>query len=201
MAVARRKKAVLGSALILLTSSVLAAESTPIQLYRYVDRNGVTVIDRQGVPAEYAGKGYDILNEQGRVMKVVPPAPPAEEILRRAAAKQQAQADANLLRLYSSVADVDRAKVRKLNELDGLAAVKRGNLQALNQQRDTLMSQAASYQRGGQAVPDDLLQRIEALKGEEHRLQSELDRYIKDRQTAETNFNADRARIVQLLDE
>ena len=99
------------------------------------------------------------------------------------------------------VSDVDRAKVRKLNELDGLAAVKRGNLQALNQQRDTLMSQAASYQRGGQAVPDDLLQRIEALKGEEHRLQSELDRYIKDRQTAEANFNADRARIVQLLDE
>lgn len=201
MAVARRKKAVLGSALILLTSSVLAAESTPIQLYRYVDRNGVTVIDRQGVPAEYAGKGYDILNEQGRVMKVVPPAPPAEEILRRAAAKQQAQADANLLRVYSSVADVDRAKVRKLNELDGLAAVKRGNLQALNQQRDTLMSQAASYQRGGQAVPDDLLQRIEALKGEEHRLQSELDRYINDRQTAEANFNTDRARIVQLLGE
>jgi hypothetical protein len=192
-------KIALGSALMMLANMALSAEPTALQLYRYVDRNGVTVIDRQGVPAEYAGKGYDILNDQGRVVKVVPPAPPAEEIRRRAVAKQQAQADANLLKLYSSVADVDRAKSHKLNELDGLAAIKRGNLQALNQQRDALMSQAAGHQRAGHEVPEDLLSRIEALKDEEGRLQNELDRYVKERQTTEAAFNADRARIAQLL--
>jgi hypothetical protein len=32
-----------------------------IVLYRYVDSRGVTVLDRQGVPPEYVGKGYEVL--------------------------------------------------------------------------------------------------------------------------------------------
>ncbi|TWI57593.1 uncharacterized protein DUF4124 [Pseudomonas duriflava] len=192
-------KVALSSALIMLAGATLAAEPAAIQLYRYVDRNGVTVIDRQGVPPEYAGKGYDILSEQGRVIKIVPPAPPAEELHRRAAARLQAQADAKLLRLYSSVADVDRARQRKLSELDGLAAIKRSNLQSLDQQRATLMAQAAEHQRAGRTVPDDLLQRIDALRAEESRLNSELERYAKERQETEASYQADRERLVQLL--
>ncbi len=40
-------------------------------LYRYTNDRGNTVVDYQ-VPAEYVAKGYEVLNEDGVVVKVVP---------------------------------------------------------------------------------------------------------------------------------
>ena len=46
-----------------LWSSLLAAT----EMYRYIDERGVTVIDRLGVPPEHVARGYEVLNEQGRI--------------------------------------------------------------------------------------------------------------------------------------
>ncbi|MGV8455807.1 DUF4124 domain-containing protein, partial [Pseudomonas aeruginosa] len=72
---------------------------------------------RQGVPPTYIGKGYQVLHDQGRVIRTVPPAPTAEELRQRKATQAQASSDAQLLRLYSSLEDVDRARERSLAEL------------------------------------------------------------------------------------
>jgi hypothetical protein len=40
-------------------AKVQADDAPGIVLYRYVDSRGVTVLDRQGVPPEYVGKGYE----------------------------------------------------------------------------------------------------------------------------------------------
>ena len=40
-------------------------------LYRYTNAEGVTVVDYQ-VPAEYVRNGYEILNADGMVVRVVP---------------------------------------------------------------------------------------------------------------------------------
>jgi len=40
-------------------------------IYRYTDERGVIVLNRQGVPPQYVDKGYQVLNEHGRVIKVV----------------------------------------------------------------------------------------------------------------------------------
>ena len=40
-------------------------------LYRYYDGEGKMVVDYR-VPTEYAGAGYEVLNEDGVVTKVVP---------------------------------------------------------------------------------------------------------------------------------
>ncbi|MFS7150562.1 hypothetical protein, partial [Escherichia coli] len=87
---------------------------------------------------QYIGKGYQVLNDQGRVIHTVPPAPTAEELRQRKAAQAQASSDAQLLRLYSSLEDVDRARERRLAELDGLSSVARGNLQSLKLQQANL---------------------------------------------------------------
>ncbi len=112
-----------------------AAPGGAVELYRYVNDKGVVVLDRQGVPPQYIGKGYQVLNDQGRVIRTVPPAPTAEELRQRKAAQAQASSDAQLLRLYSSLEDVDRARERRLAELDGLSSVARGNLQSLKLQQ------------------------------------------------------------------
>ncbi|KAF1056271.1 MAG: hypothetical protein GAK44_00275 [Pseudomonas delhiensis] len=170
-----------------------------VQLYRYVNDKGVTVIDRLGVPSQYIGKGYEVLNEQGRVIRVVAPAPTAAEIQQQKVAAAQASSDAQLLRLYSSVEDVDRARERKLSELDGLSSVARGNLQALKLQQANLQSRAADAERAGSQVPDQLVGQLSNIQSEQQRLQQDIDRYQQLRTQATTDFNADRARLTQLL--
>lgn len=181
---------------LLLIALPLAGQAA--ELYRYLDRNGTLVIDRQGVPPEYAGKGYDVLNEQGRVIRKVAPALPAAELDRQARERQQAMVDGQLRKLYSNVEDVDRAKARKLAELDGLLQIKKANLEAARQLQSQLMEQAAVQQRNGQALPADLQARLDAAAADQVRLQADLQRYAELRTSTSAAFDADRARMQRL---
>lgn len=176
-----------------------AAEGPETLLYRYIDDKGVTVLDRQGVPPDYVGKGYEILNQRGRVVQVVPPAPSAEEVRAAEAAKVQASADAQLLHLYSSVDDVDRAKARKLAELDNLVAMNLGNLKGLRSQQDSLKSQAIDQERAGHPVPQALIDQINDLQERQQALQADIDRIQGTRKQAEAGFLVDRARVQKLV--
>lgn len=169
------------------------------ELYRYTDDQGVTVLGRQGVPPEFIGKGYEVLNDQGRVIKVVPPAPNAEEMQRLLADKARASSDAQLLRLYSTPEDIERARDRKLAELDGLIGVARSNLQSARLQQDNLQSQAAEHERAGREVPEHLLAQIDNQKDEQLRQYKDIARYQEARKQAQASFAADRQRLTELL--
>lgn len=169
------------------------------ELYRYTDDQGVIVLNRQGVPPEFIGRGYEVLNDQGRVIKVVPPAPSAEEMQRLLADKARANSDAQLLRLYSTPEDIDRARDRKLAELDGLIGVARSNLQVARLQQDNLQSQAADHERAGRAVPEHLLAQIDNQKDEQLRQYKDIARYQEARKQAQASFAADRQRLAELL--
>ena len=114
------RQSVLGLLLIATAVAPAAAQpsqqktAVPTELYRYTDKNGRVVLDRLGVPPEYVSQGYEVLNDKGRVIRVVPPAPSLEERQRQAEEKAKASSDAQLLRIYSEPADVDRALERKL---------------------------------------------------------------------------------------
>lgn len=186
----------------MLAGQALAAgesKGSSVEMYRYIDDAGGIVIDRQGVPSEYIGKGYEVLNEQGRVIRVVPPAPTAAEIEQRKADAARASSDAQLLRLYTGVKDVDRARDRKLTELDALSSVAKGNLQALKTQQANLQSRAADQERAGRQVPAELEAQLSNLRDEEKRLIQDLDRYGQLREQAVKGFAVDRARLAQLL--
>ncbi len=183
----------------LLLSVLLPVLANAGELYRYINDKGVIVLDRQGVPPEYIAKGYDVLSDQGRVLRVVPPAPTAEERQRLNAEKAQASSDAQLLRLYSSLDDVDRARARKLTELDGAVSAGRGNLQSLRTQQANLQGQAAEHERAGRAVPESLLVQISNIKGEQESLLKDIARFEETRKQAAAGFVADRARLAQLL--
>jgi hypothetical protein len=175
-----------------------AADTPQPLLYRYVDSRGVTVLDRQGVPPEYVARGYEVLNAQGRVVQVVPPAPTADEIHQAQAKKAQANADAQLLNLYSNVEDVDRAKARKLSELDALIALAQGNLKGLDTQQASLQGQAADLERAGKPVPQSLIDQMSDLRDQQHNLDLNIQRYQQTRAQAETAFTQDRAHIQRL---
>ncbi len=184
----------------LLLGLLLPVLANATELYRYVDNKGTTVLTRQGVPPEFIGKGYEVLNDQGRVVQVIPPAPSAEEMQRILADKELASSDAQLRRLYSTLDDVERAHQRKLAELDGLIGVARGNLQSVRTQQANLQSQAADHERAGRAVPAHLLAQIDNQKVDQERLKVDIARYQAARKEADSSFKADYDRLKELLE-
>jgi hypothetical protein len=169
------------------------------ETYRYLNDKNLPVLDRQGVPPQFIYKGYEVLNDQGRVIKVVPPAPSEEERKRLAEEKARASSDAQLMRLYSTQEDIDRALQRKLAEIEGLIAIANGNKQSLRSQQTSLQSQAAEIERSGREVPADLIVKIDNLKLEQAQLDNDIARYEAVGREAEASFVADRARLGELL--
>jgi hypothetical protein len=176
-----------------------AAEKPTIQLYRYVDSRGITVLDTQGVPPEYVGKGYQILNQQGRVIQTVPPAPTAEENRQAAARQAQAQADAQLLHLYPSLPDLDRGHAQEQAELDTRISVANNSLQSLQLQQNSLQAQAASQERAAQPVQAMILKQLASIKDERAMLNAQLAKYQQRKNDVNKAYAANRARMVELL--
>ena len=193
------KRSVLGLAVITGLCSVQA--SFAAEFYRYVNDKGVTVLDRLGVPPEYIEKGYQVVDDQGRVVREIPPAPSKEERQRQLEEKAKVKSDIQLLRIYSEPADVDRARDRKLAELDGVIGVANSNLSSLRTQQANLQARAAEYERSGRQVPEHLLVQIDNLKAEQAGVEQDIQRYQQSRKEAEASFAADRARLVELRGE
>lgn len=178
---------------------VLLAGMAQAELYRYIDGAGGVVLNRHGVPAELIGNGYEVLNEQGRLLRVVPPAPTPAERGRLQALEQRAVLDAQLLRLYSSVEDVERARSRKLNELDGLIVITDAKLEMSLAQRQRLEKELA-LQQDGAPVNAELLAHLDRLGSDQAALQQQLERYREARAQAEAGFARDRVRLAELLE-
>lgn len=193
------KRSVLGLAVITGLCSVQA--SLAAEFYRYVNDKGVTVLDRLGVPPEYIEKGYQVVDDQGRVVREIPPAPSKEERQRQLEEKAKVKSDIQLLRIYSEPADVDRARDRKLAELDGVIGVANSNLSSLRTQQANLQARAAEYERSGRQVPEHLLVQIDNIKAEQAGVEQDIQRYQQSRKEAEASFAADRARLVELRGE
>lgn len=185
-----------------LAGSVASVDAA--ELYRYVNDRGVTVLD-SSVPPQYVSRGYEVLDRDGRVKRVVPPAPSPEELraARTAAQEQQRQraADETLLRLYSSVADLDRAHARQIQQIEGLIATAEAGLMTLRSQRDDIQSRAASQERAGREVDQRLLRQLEDIDAERGRLERQIASNRAEIDAVNAAFSARRERLAQLLPE
>lgn len=156
-----------------------------INYYRYKDDNNVTVLGRS-VPPHLVHKGYEVLNQQGRVIEVIEPALTAEEIRVRDAAlaeikrkkeeaEQQAKADRELLRLYSHPNDAVRVLSRKLNDINGVITLKKGKISNIEKVITANQSKAADMERAGQAIPNHILTDIANARDEIAMIESEIE--------------------------
>lgn len=151
---------------VLLSLSIQAGEGN---LYRYINDKGIVAIGYQ-VPAEYIGQGYEVLNRQGKVIKVVPPHATAQEqqAMEEATIEQQRQSerDKYLLSSYSTVAEIEAARDRSMNEIEGRLAILRSNQRSYRRQVETYQAQAADQERGGKSADVELITAIEDLQDE-----------------------------------
>jgi chemotaxis protein histidine kinase CheA len=147
----------------------LSAQALEKVYYRYVNEQGVTVLD-SSIPPRYAQKGYQVVTISGKLVKDVPPAPSASDVGRVEAERQEAERvarwDARLLKRYSSVADIQAAKTRKLAELEGNLAILSGNLRNQKAQITELHAMAANHERAGRKVPASVIDNLAILESE-----------------------------------
>ena len=165
-----------------------AAHVQSRNLYRYYDAEGKMVVDYR-VPAEYVGKGYEVLNDKGVVIQVVPRELTEEEKAQRdveerlqldAEAEQERlrKWDESLLLRYSALEDIEDARERALRDLRIRVSILKSNKRSLKLQVENYQKQAADLERAGKAVDLERLQTIEELQGEI----ASTDRAIDDRQ-------------------
>ena len=162
-------------ALLLVLLSSLALNVSAAKLYRFVV-DGKTIV-KDSIPPEYKKYGYDILNSRGLVVKSVPPAPTAAElavIKRREAAeakrkqrkKEQKEKDKELLRLYSSLEEIEKARERKIVDIENYISLVNKRIQSLTEQLDKAEQKAANLERNGRDVPVEIRLEIAQLQSQ-----------------------------------
>ncbi len=179
-------------------------------LYRYTNDQGTTVVGYQ-VPPEFVARGYEVLNEKGVVIQVVPRELSEEERrVQNAERRQEEQAraeeqrlrewDESLLLRYSTVADIEDARERALRDLRIRVNILKSNKRSLGQQVENYQAQAAEIERSGREVDIERLQAIEDLQEEI----ATTDRAIADRQReieeVSAAYQADIDRFEMLLE-
>jgi chromosome segregation ATPase len=189
---------------------VLPASAQKQRMYRYYDADGKMVVDYR-VPDEYLAGGYEVLNEKGIVIEVVPRELTDEEKAQRDSEEKQRLAaeaeaerlrkwDESLLLRYSTIADIEDARERALRELRIRVNILKSNKRSLKQQVENYQAQAADLERRGQEVDLERLQTIESLQAEI----AATDRAIADRQSeikqVSDAYQADIDRFGQLLE-
>lgn len=165
----------------------LAPVTESRNLYRYTNAEGNIVVDYQ-VPSDYVANGYEVLNDDGIVLKVVPRALTEEEekifdaeeaLAARARAEERRLRDwdESLLLRYSTVGDIEAARERALRDLRIRLSILKSNKRSLKVQVENYQAQAADMERSGREVDVARLSAIEDLQAE----MESTERSINDR--------------------
>ncbi len=166
--------------------------------YRYLDEQGVPVINHQ-IPPEFAQKGYEVVTARGDVIKVVAPAPSEKDAALMAQQRQReaelARWDEELRRRYSSVADIDAAKKRKLAQVDGSIAILKSNVRNLKSQIADQHAQAAKSERLGSAVPDSVLRTLAGLEEELQLTEGQIEQREQQYRNIDHKYERDKERF------
>lgn len=133
------------------------------------------VLIKGTVPADLAPLGYEVLNTQGRVIRVVPRQLTPEEIAERdrqeeiqrqynARVAEQASSDKEILLKYSNLDEVNRAHKRKKEYI--LSKIEQQNRSIIDMKKkiDQAQQKAADHERQGRKVPGYIKQDIERYR-------------------------------------
>lgn len=191
---------VLGSVLVAASANTHADNDKKV-FYRYTTSEGHKVVS-QTIPPQYVRNGYELLTIGGEVLKVVPPAPPeadAERIAKeRKLAKEQARLDLELRRTYSSVNDIESAKTRNLQELINTINILQANLANIKSQLKVQEEHAATIERNGKTVSDEVLKNITTLRNEEKDLSLQIKQRQAEYENAATKYDRDKIRFIEI---
>lgn len=185
-----------------------AAPVSASEWYRYQDENGVVVM-AQSVPPNFAHKGYAVVNDDGRVLRVVPRQLTPEEIVvrdrelaRQAAIEAERQAaldhDKKLMELYATPEEVEFARDARLKSIEQKINTLKSDIQRLEGNLRVYQTQAAERERGQMPVSKDLLQNMETVQFQISEKQEEIEKRREEQDKVRDDFARDLDRIYEL---
>ncbi|MEE4245380.1 MAG: hypothetical protein V2I33_08210 [Kangiellaceae bacterium] len=161
---------------ILLCSILWAPQADARKFFRFKNSEGQTVLLDQLTP-EAIRAGYEIINDQGKLVQRVPPAKTigeqakekrlAKERKRQEREKQrQLKRDAELLKLFVSVDDIMRARDAALTGIDQRLELNQNEQNLIRAGLEDLQRQAADFERTGKRIPKQILDGIDNTQKE-----------------------------------
>ena len=137
--------------------SGIPAQASDEVYFRYKNTKGITVID-DFIPAKYAGKGYSIINKDGTVIEVIPPALTPAEIVEKEhqeklqkqlahEARQRENSDRQLLSTFASSKEIELTRDRVVTQLQNKLSSLEQNRADQEKQLDQLHQDAANMER------------------------------------------------------
>jgi len=162
--------------LLLLPAILLSGNALGDRLYKWVDAEGQVHYSNR-LPPEAAKQRREIITEQGRTIKVYRAPLTAEEKLeeerlkelekkRRELAEKRAIHDRSLLATYSNTDDMYVAMQGKLDAVESLIKLTNSRINSLQNRLLELTEEAASYERSGRQLPDNLQRQISNLRNQ-----------------------------------
>jgi len=161
---------------LLLSWAAISHGASGARLFRYINGEGVVVIDDK-IPPAYVAQGYDILSSTGQLLDTVEPSVPqnaVEKALRKKVLAAREKEDRFILISYSSVAEIQAAMARKLDQLDREVKGINTNIKGSKRRIAFEQQRAANYQRGGRAVPKNVTETLFELELEVKKSESLL---------------------------
>lgn len=160
--------------LVMLAWSALAVQAAE-RYYRYQDANGTMVINSAITPQRAAEGGYDIIDENGRLIERIEPVLTGEalaerlrereqEAQRKAQEQAQKQYDLSLLQRYSFVSDIEAEEKRQVAQLQTRVAILRGNLIGFRADLEKAYESAAASERQNKPVAEKQQKQIASLE-------------------------------------
>ena len=113
------------------------------------------------LPEQAIFSGYEIIDNRGRVLRVVEPAMPEEERRKMQEEMRIRQQDNQLKRLYPTPEDAERARDRQIASLRLGIDYARGNISQLDGKLAAEVAKAAESERAGQPVSEAVQANIE----------------------------------------
>lgn len=199
----------LKASVLVMASLVLVSLADAARLYRYRNDDGNIVLDSR-IPKQFVSKGYDILDDKGRVIKHIPRALNEAEIAEKnrldalvlAAEEAQAQAlerDKMLLRQYTVVEDVVRARDRKVQALEALVQTARASIARLLTEKQSQQGRAAKLERQDRKVPDNIVKAIAGIDKQIAQLTKKIGTRQQQQELTRAGYDNDISRLKELL--
>jgi hypothetical protein len=174
--------------------------------FRCKNQKGQSIVG-QSIPAECMEADVDVLDKTGRVVRTIPGRRSMAQIeLQKSdadSAKAAAQRDRTLLATYVSVADIERLRDSRLEQLEQQALVTRQYITNLRAREARLMEDVQRYrpyapQAGAPPLPDTVAEELVNTVNGLRVYEQELAKNTVEQEQLRTEFGADIARFKEL---
>jgi Domain of unknown function (DUF4124) len=178
------------------------------KMYKWIDEKGNIFFSDQ-VPPKYSKLRRETLSNQGIVVEVTEKAKTKSEealdrllkALKEAQEKviaKQVSHDKALRTTYNKLEDLQYSHNLKLQEWETEQKLTISNLKRLDNQLETLNREAATHERNGEKIPQELLDRIKNTEKESQQVYVKISQQIEKKNKMVEQFNIEIGRYKQL---